>query len=165
MEPIDRLGRDRHGSVEAERVVGTREVVVDRLRHPDDWEAVLAVEAGRDAKCVLASDRDERVEALGREMRADRLNATLNLVRVRPARAENRAAAGEEPRDLLAPERGEDAVDETAPALSHCDHLVAVIERPLADRPDHRIEPRAVPSARQDSDSHRLPPLFVRCRY
>ena len=62
VEPVDRLGCDRDGRVEAERVVGAGEVVVDRLRNADDGEAVLGMESCRDAERVLAADRHERVE-------------------------------------------------------------------------------------------------------
>ena len=41
VQPVDRLGADRDRRVEAERVVGRGQVVVDRLRDADDREAVL----------------------------------------------------------------------------------------------------------------------------
>ena len=44
---VDRLGRDVHGRVEAERVVGAVEVVVDRLRDADDRQALLGEELAR----------------------------------------------------------------------------------------------------------------------
>ena len=62
VQAVDRLGADRDGGVEAEGVVGAREVVVDRLRHADDRQPVLVVQARGDAERVLAADRDERVE-------------------------------------------------------------------------------------------------------
>ena len=43
------------------------EVVVDRLGHADDRDAVLRVQPGRDAERVLAADRDQRVEPLALE--------------------------------------------------------------------------------------------------
>ena len=43
VQPVDRLGADRDGGVEAERVVGRGQVVVDRLRDADDREVVLLV--------------------------------------------------------------------------------------------------------------------------
>ena len=71
VQPVDRLGRDVHGGVEAERVVGRREVVVDRLRYADDGDAVV-VQRGRDAERVLAADRDEGVDAVRGEVGLDR---------------------------------------------------------------------------------------------
>jgi len=43
VQPVDRLGADEDRRVEAEGVVGRGEIVVDRLRHPDDGKIVLAV--------------------------------------------------------------------------------------------------------------------------
>ena len=122
VQPVDRLGADRDRGVEAERVVGAGEVVVDRLRHPDDVDAELVVEPCGDAERVLAADRDERVELL--EGRLDRIDAALDLVRVRPRRADDRAAPRQDPRDLARPERLEELLDHPAPALTHADHLV-----------------------------------------
>ena len=55
MQAVDRVRRDLHGRVEAERDVGAREVVVDRLRHADHGDAVVA-QAPRDPEGVLAAD-------------------------------------------------------------------------------------------------------------
>ena len=89
--PVDRLGGDVDGGVEAEGVVGAVQVVVDRLRDADDGQAVLGVELRGDAERVLAADRDERVELL--EGLADAFDAALELVGVRPRGADDRAAA------------------------------------------------------------------------
>ena len=102
VQPVDRLGRDRHRRVEAERVVGSREIVVDRLRHADDREVVLAEEPGGDAERVLAADRDQRVEPAIAEVLEHLLDAAVELVRIRAARADDRAAARQDPRDLAA---------------------------------------------------------------
>ena len=96
--------------VEAERVVGRDDVVVDRLRHADDRDPVLLVEPGRDAERVLAADRDERVEALRLERRARRSRSRRRrLVRVRGARCRGscrRAAGCRRPRAARAAGRG-----------------------------------------------------------
>ena len=108
VQAVDRLGRDRHGGVEAEGVVGGGEVVVDRLRHADDREVLLPVEPGRDAERVLAPDRDERVE----RGLAEVLEHAVDRVRlegVRPRGADDRPAPRENPRDLTGPERLESA--------------------------------------------------------
>ncbi len=97
VQAVDRLGHDRDGGVEAERVVGRREVVVDRLRHADDRRALLGVQPGRDAERVLAADRDQPVEPL--EVVADAIEPAVDLVRVRARGAQDRAAAREDPGD------------------------------------------------------------------
>ena len=47
-KPVDGVGRDLDGGVEAERHVGADDVVVDRLRHADDRQPALLVEAAGD---------------------------------------------------------------------------------------------------------------------
>ena len=83
VQPVDRLGADRDRGVEAECVVGSREIVVDRLRDPHDREVVLGVQACRDTERVLAADRHERVEALRREMLEHTLDRAFDPERIR----------------------------------------------------------------------------------
>ena len=51
VQAVDRVGRDLDGGVEAERVVGAVEVVVDRLRHADDRHAVARRACRRRRAC------------------------------------------------------------------------------------------------------------------
>src|SRR5579885_3466160 len=152
VQPVDRLRADRDGGVEAERVVGAGEVVVDRLRHPDDRDLVLAVQPGSHAERVLAADRHQGVELPERGQHA--VHAAVHLVRVRARRADDRAAAREDPRDLLRPERLEELLDHPAPALAHADDVVAARPRPARDGTDDRVQPGAVAAAGEDPDAH-----------
>ena len=152
VQAVDRLGRDRDGGVEAERVVGAVEVVVDRLRDADDGEVVLLVELRGDAERVLAADRDERVEPFALEGREHLLDTALDLVRVRPRRAEDRPAARQDPGDLAPAERLDDPVDEPAPPFAHRRDLPAAVERAPRHRADDRVQPRAVAAAGEDPD-------------
>ena len=77
VQAVDRLHRDVDRGVEAEGVVGGAEVVVDRLRHADDLDAVLVVEARRRAQRVLAADRDQPVDAGGLQVLGDPLRAAV----------------------------------------------------------------------------------------
>ena len=61
VQPVDGLGGDVDGGVEAEREVGAGQVVVDGLRDADDVDAQVG-ELGRDTERVLAADRDEGVD-------------------------------------------------------------------------------------------------------
>jgi hypothetical protein len=97
VQPVDRLRADPDGRVEAERVVGRRQVVVDRLRNADDRKLVLLVQPRRDPERVLTADRDERVEALPAEVFEHAVDAATDLVRVRPRGAEDRPAPRQEP--------------------------------------------------------------------
>ena len=96
VEAVDRIGGDLHGGVEAEGHVRAGEVVVDRLRHADDREAVLAVEARGRAERVLAADRDQAVDPKRLERAADQVGPVVALerVRARGARGSCRRAGG-----------------------------------------------------------------------
>ena len=111
----------------------------------------------RDAERVLAADRDERVEALGREVLEYAVDAASTLYGFRARRAEDRPASREEPGDLARAERRVLPVDEPPPALANTDHLVAAGERAARDRADHRVQAGAVASAGEDPT---LTPLF-----
>ena len=138
--------------VEPERVVGAGEVVVDRLRDADDVHLMLAVEARRDAQRVLAADGDQRVQPA--QVLEHALDAALDLVGVRARRLQDRPAAGQDPRDVDRPEFAELALDQPAPAVQDADDLVAAVEGPPRHRPDDRVQPGAVATAREDPDSH-----------
>src|SRR5581483_4014648 len=73
---------------------------------------------------------------------------------VRPRRADDRAAAGQDPGDLRPAERLEGRLDHSAPAVAHADHLVATRPGPTGDGADHRVQPRAVPAPCQHADPH-----------
>ena len=155
VQTVDRLGRDRDRRVEAERVIGSREVVVDRLRHADDRNGVLAVEPCRDAEGVLAADRDERVQSAVAEVPQHRLGAALELERIRPARPDDRPAARQDPGDLTRPEVAVVPLDEAAPALEDGDAVPSRGVGRADDRSDDGVETGAVPAAGQDPDSFR----------
>ena len=153
VQAVDRLGRDRDRRVEPERVVGAREVVVDRLGDADDVHAMLGMEPRGDAERVLSADGDERVELL--HVREHALDAAVDVVGVRPRGLEDRPAAGEDPGDVDRAERAELALDEPPPPVQHADHLVAGVERAPRNGADDGVQPGAVASAREDPDPHR----------
>src|SRR5690349_4008622 len=106
------------------------------------------------AERVLSADRDERVEALRTEVLERALDPAVDLVRVRPRRAEDRPAAREQPRDLARAERLEHAIDEPAPSGADPDDVVPANLRAPRDSPDDRVQPRAIASAGEDPYSH-----------
>ena len=86
----------------------------------------------------------------------DPLRAAVDLVRVGPRGAEDRAAAGQDAAHLLDAQRAGVAVERTAPAVPEADELVPVRRDALAhDRPDDRVQPGAVAAAGEHADPHR----------
>src|SRR5207248_10999597 len=128
------------------------EIVVDRLRHADDRDLELAVQLRRDTERVLAADRDERVELL--ERGAHRVDAAVDLVRVRAGRADDRAAAPQDPRHLLTAQRLEQLLDHPAPAFAHADDVVTACPRTARDRANDGVQTRTIAAARQHPDPH-----------
>ena len=116
VQAVDRVRGDLHRGLEAEREVRRRQVVVDRLRHADDGDAVLVQLAG-DAEGVLAADRDQRVEALGLHRRLDLVQAVLDLVHVGAGRPEDRPAAVQDARACCRGRGRRLVVDDAGPAV------------------------------------------------
>ena len=154
-QAVHGLGRDLHRGVEAERVVRRAEVVVDGLRHADDLQPGVGQALGR-RQGALAADRDDGVDPVALEDALDVLDAAvLALERVRPAGAEDRAALLGDALDVLAAERDDVALDDTAPAVPEPDELVPVDRDALEDRsPDDRVESGAVAAGGEDADAH-----------
>ena len=86
---------------------------------------------------------------------ADQLGPVVALERVRARRAQDRAAARQDAARRLDGEVLVDALDRPAPAVAEADDLVAVVVDPPAhDRPDDRVQARAVASPREHADPH-----------
>ncbi len=125
VEAVDRVGGDLHRRLEAEGVVGSREVVVDRLGDADHRDARRAQPA-RDAERVLATDRDQRVDAEPVERGLDALLAVGVGVGVRPRRAEDRPAARQDPLRRLVGELAAVAGKDAGPAVAEAVELEVV---------------------------------------
>src|SRR5207249_2615770 len=139
------------GRLEAERVVGAGEVVVDRLGNPDHIDAVVRQALG-DAERVLAADRDQAVEAMLLERRAHVLESAFLLVGIRARGAEDGAAAVEDPARGLVREVDRIARHDAGPAVAEADELVVVGVEALADHSaDDSVEAGAVAAAGEES--------------
>src|SRR5215510_1591087 len=63
VQAIYRFGNDLHGSIESERVIGPRQIVIDGLWHTDDWIAFLLEELAGDAQRVFTANGHKTVQA------------------------------------------------------------------------------------------------------
>ena len=152
-DAVDRLGRDLHRGVEADRRVGSRDVVVDRLRDTDDGNALLDEARGR-AQRAVAADDDERVELLARDGRGDGRAALAVDVRVPPRRAEDRPAALQQATDGVSVERADATLHQPVPAVEDPDDLRAVLPVRAGDETaDRRVQAGAVATAGEDPDA------------
>ena len=151
---VDRLGRDHHRSVEPEGVVGCGQVVVNRLWHPDDTEPIVGELLGY-TQCVLAADRDQRVDASILDVRPDSVQPTVDLVRVGPRGPQDGATACQDPADIGKTQRTNQALQRALPAITEAHELIAVrLDSPCHRRPDNRVQSRTISATCQHSDSH-----------
>ncbi len=158
VEAVDRLHRDVDRGVEAEGVVGGAEVVVDRLRHADDRRC-RASSCRREAAPSVSSppiaiSPSTPSAARFSAIRSAPPSSAKGLVREEPRIVPPR---GRMPRTSGTPSGRAVALQRTAPAVAVADELVPVAFDPLADdRPDHRVQSRAVAAAGEHADAHRL---------
>ncbi|GDY43894.1 hypothetical protein SANT12839_047760 [Streptomyces antimycoticus] len=170
MQPVDRLGGDIDGGVEAEGVVGAGHVVVDRLGHSDHLDA-LAAQGRGDAERVLAADRDERVHLVLGEGLPHPADPVLAGQGIGPGGSEDGAAARQDAAHGRDVQRHDGSFEHAAPAVPHSDELEAVDLHALSDdAADRGVEPGAVTAAGQHTDTHLrslrrrrepLPPLLL----
>src|SRR5690606_9693961 len=153
VDAIDRLGRDRHGRVEADRAVGPPHVVVDRLGDADDPHPGLGDLVRRVHRAVPA-DAYEGLDLLRLERRADRLEPALGAVRVEPRRARHRPAERQDVAHVRAGQVVHVTLDHAAPAVAESDDRVPVRHPVLDDGPDGRVEAGDVATAGEQTDSH-----------
>src|SRR5690606_21456632 len=138
----------------AEGVVGGVQVVVDGLGYAHHLHALL-VELGGHPESVLPADRDQRVHALGDQVRLDLLHAAVDLERVGTGGAEDGAATREDAAYRLHVQRSGEVLQRAAPPVAEAYELVAELADALADhRSDHRVQARAVTATGEHADSH-----------
>ena len=154
VEAVDRLRGDVQRGVEAEGDIGRAEVVINRLRHADDVDAV-GVQATGGTEGVLAADRGQAVEVEVADRRAHALEPVLALIGIGPGAAEDRAAAREDPPDSLEVELGDRAFEDAAPAVAEAHDLMPVVVDSLTHHAaDDGVQPGTVTPTGQDSDAH-----------
>src|SRR5215203_2451232 len=101
MKAIDGVRGDLNRGVEAEGHVGSAEVVVDRLRNPENGKPVIRVQPGGGPEGVLAPDRDEALELQRSQVLRDQGGPVVALEGIGARRTQDRAAAWEDPAGRL----------------------------------------------------------------
>jgi hypothetical protein len=159
VQAIDRVRAYLHRGVEAEREVGSVQIVVDRLGYADDVDA-FGGELVRHAEGVLASDRDQRIDVLRAEVVANPLDALVFLEGVRSRGAEDRSSSVQGPTGVLGSEIHGVVLEDAAPSVAVADDRVAVLVDALSyDRAYDRVQSGAVPSPGKDADPSHTDPL------
>ena len=116
VQAVDRLGADRRLRCRSRTCSRSpRGRCRSSSARPTTGRPCSSQSDSRDAERVFAADRDESVEALGREVPQHAVDAAFDAVRIRPRRAEDRPAARQDPGDLAQSEL-RDAVRRSGPA-------------------------------------------------
>jgi hypothetical protein len=151
-QAVHGVGRDLHRGVEAERVVGGGEVVVDRLRNADDLDALVG-EALRGRERAFAADGDQGVDAEALHVLLDLVGTALALEGVGARGAEDRAALLADADDVAALQGDDVALHDAAPSIAEPDELLVVdLDALEHGGPDDRVQARAVAATREDAD-------------
>ncbi len=151
VQPVDGVAGRLHRGVEAERLVGAGDVVVDRLGQADDPQAA-AVEPVRGRQRALAADGDERVEAELGEAIDDQLLFAL-VERIVATRAQLGAAAHQPAVRALAVERHGVALLEPEPRAPDTENVQAEGFGPEHTATDDGIDAWRIAAAGEDADS------------
>ena len=153
-EPVDGLGRDGMGRVEAEGVVGAAEIVVDGLRDADDVQTLFVHESGGTGQSSLAADRNDRVDAVGAHHLTHPLRPAA-LIGVGARSAEDGAAAAGESTNVEHRHVEHIVFEQAAPPVADSDERILVGANALADdSADDRVESGAVTAGGQYTYLH-----------
>jgi hypothetical protein len=152
VKAIDRVGRHLHGGAEADRVVGARDIVVDRLRDADDLHALLGELGGRPERS-LAADRHEPVHLKIVQRGSDALGSFGLTHGVDAGAAQDRPAAMQDAADRVAVELDGLTLHDPEPAVAEPDTFVTEDADRLADdAADRGVEAGAIAPAGEDAD-------------
>ena len=145
--------------VEADGGIGLGDVVVDGLGQEDDVEPGLR-EPQRVLRGAVAADAQERVQPVppvgadDRVRPVDQRAVDQHPVRLVAARAEDRAANGQDPGEHARVEVHRVVLGEAAEPVAEPDQAHPVhADRGLAKAADRGVESRAVPTRREDADA------------
>ena len=148
VETVDCVGGNLHGRVEAECHVRADDVVVDRLRHANDWDVVLAVQTTGNRQAPVAADHDEPIEAKVAHGLLDAFHAVLGVERAPAPGTKHRSAAREHAAHEFDRQRDRSSIEHAVPRVEETNQLVTIVTLALAhDGADDRVQSGAVASS------------------
>ncbi len=154
VKPINRLGRDHHGGVEPERVIGRAQIVVDGLGYPDHGETARR-KFGRYSQRVLSPDDDKGLYAKPAYGVEHPALTILGRVRIGPTGSKDGPASRQDTADGRHVQRHGIPFQEAAPAVTEPYKFITMDLDAFADnRPDDRIQTRAIAAAGQYTYAH-----------
>ena len=153
---VDGFADDVARGIEAEGIVGSAEVVVDGFRHSHNVYALL-VQFLRDGKCIVAADRNQGIDFVGRNGFYAAIEAVGTLGGIGTRSAQNGSPAGQNAAHRVQIQFHALVLNQAAPTFHESHELVVVVKHSFAHyRADHRVQPRTIAAAGQDANLHRL---------
>ena len=162
VQAIDRVGRERDGGIESEAVRRADDVVVDGLRHADDWNAEKA-EPVREAQGTVPADHHEAPQAHVVEHLDDAVGVRLfdalggrdpsdeGITRVDGT--QDGAAPAQDAGDVPGVQDAASIeLEQTVKAVFHPEDVDVGIAARLDDGTDDRVQARGVAPAGEDAD-------------
>ena len=162
VQAIDGVGGKGHRGIEPEAIGGADDVVVDRLRHADDWDAELA-EPMRKAERAVAANHHEAAKSHAvkhlddpvgvfcsepSEVVIRRTNGSpvLTVPRIVPPRRRMPVTS------LVVRTRAAIELQQAVEAVFDADHVQPGVDAGLDDGADHSVQTRRVTAAGEDPD-------------
>ncbi len=156
VEPIDQVGRDLHGRLESDAVIGAADVIVDRFGDADHGH--VGHRRTR-AHRALTADRHEPVELMHRDRLAHAVDALRRAERLDPGGAQDRAAAGQDASDVVSGQLVGGPLHHAPPAVAEPeDRGRQLVVRMSDHRADRGVQPGAISTAGEQTQSHGAQP-------
>ncbi|MEY4601526.1 MAG: hypothetical protein RLZZ201_1217, partial [Actinomycetota bacterium] len=151
----DCIRRDLHRSLEAERRVGSNDVVVDGLWHTDDWQAVIIRQHRGDGERTVSTNHHECIKPEFCEHLLGALDSIRIIERTPATRAKDRAAFGQDASHLADVQYFVALLQHSVPRVVEAEHTVSANSVRLAhDCSDDGVQPGAITAAGQDTYVH-----------
>jgi hypothetical protein len=153
MQPPNCFGRDVDSGGESKRHLSKPDVVVDRLRDAYYWESEL-VHLLRAREGSLATNGDERIDAIRLERRTTPVESIVGREWVDSRRPKDRASTGEQPSASFDVERHVPIGHHALPPVEESNDLVAIGGGLADDSANDGIETRGIAAAGEDCEFH-----------
>jgi len=159
VESVNRIRGDLDSRVETEGALGAINVVVDRLGHADQRNALL-IDTTRRGEGSLTTNHHERINLAPRHCGAHSIHAIREHEGLISARTDDRAAPRQNAAAILDRELHAPVIEQPAPAVEETENLGPEFTFSLSNHcTDHGIETRAVTTTGEDTNSHLVTPI------
>ncbi len=147
VDAVDRFAYHIARRIKPERVVGSPQIVVDRLGHADHFDSFF-MQLLRHRQRVVAADGNQCVDLVLVNRGGTSINAVRTLRRVGARGAQNGSSAGQNSAHRIQVQHHALVFDQTAPALQETHEFIVIVKHALPHHgADDRVQPRAIAPA------------------